>query len=299
MFKNVLVGVGEHEGGHDAIALGQRLLAEGGELTLAYVYAGDARTWRGSSPSYDAAEGERARELLETVREQTAVEGRLRWIGAPSVGHGLHVLAEDAGSDLLVVGSSRRGLLGRVHLADDARAALNGAPCAVAVAPAGYREHPVALREIGVGYDGSPESEHALAVARALAAELHCELSALEAVSVPTFLAHGRSAPDGTSITELVNEARDRLAGLGELTPHAVYGDPAEELALYSASLDVLVIGSRGYGPVGRLLHGSTAHRLARRARCPLLVLTKAARRAETSPGIEAAREHQAAPAAG
>jgi hypothetical protein len=36
------------------------------------------------------------------------------------------------------VGSSRHGVLGRVLMGDDARASLNGAPCAVAAAPLGY-----------------------------------------------------------------------------------------------------------------------------------------------------------------
>jgi len=44
---------------------------------------------------------------------------------------------------------------------------------------------------------------------------------------------------------------------------------------------DVLVIGSRSFGPVGRFVHGSVAQRLARSARCPLLVLNRAAREAE------------------
>lgn len=35
------------------------------------------------------------------------------------------------------------------------------------------------------------------------------------------------------------------------------------------------MIASRGYGPVGRLVHGSTTRQLARTARCPLLVLTR------------------------
>ena len=41
------------------------------------------------------------------------------------------------------------------------------------------------MREIGVGYDGSPESEHALVVGRELAAEYDARLSAFTAVSVP------------------------------------------------------------------------------------------------------------------
>ena len=52
---------------------------------------------------------------------------------------------------------------------------------------------------------------------------------------------------------------------------------------MYSASLDLLIVGSRGYGPIGRLIHGSTLRELARRARCPLLVLPRSAPTAEAS----------------
>lgn len=277
MFKNVLVGVDGQEGGRDAIALAGILLAEGGELTLGYVYAGDPHVWRGSSLAYDQAERDRARELLERAGHEAEVSAHIRWHGSPSVGRGLHEMAETIEADLLVLGSSRRGLLDRVLVGDHTRQALNGAPCAVAIAPVGFSHRTILMREIGVGYDGMPESEHALGIARELAAEHGAKLSAFEAVAVPTYLTHGRNAPDGTPIELLVDQAREQIAALGDVEPHAAYGDPAEELALYSASLDVLVIGSRGFGPIGRLMHGSTAQELARRARCPLLVLTRAA----------------------
>jgi nucleotide-binding universal stress UspA family protein len=281
MFKNVIVGVDDHEGGRDAIALARILVADGGELTLAYVHHGDPHLWRGSSPAYDAAE--RERELLEKAREEAGLEAQLRWWGSPSVGRGLHELAEAISADLLVIGSTRRGLLGRVLVGDDTRASLNGAPCAVAIAPTGYSQHPMLMREIGVGYDASAESEHALKVARALSAAHDAKLSAFEAIYVPTYIAHGRTAVDGTLIGDMVKDARERIAGLGDVEPHAAYGHPAEELALYGASLDLLVIGSRSYGPVGRVVHGSTAEQLAHSARCPLLVLTRAARDADTT----------------
>ena len=47
-------------------------------------------------------------------------------------------------------------------------------------------------------------------------------------------------------------------------------------------SLDLLIVGSRGYGPIGRLIHGSTSQQLAHTARCPLLVLTRTARPSAT-----------------
>jgi nucleotide-binding universal stress UspA family protein len=99
-----------------------------------------------------------------------------------------------------------------------------------------------------------------------------------------TFLRDG-SAPVDATVEDFVNAAEAKIAGLGGVEPHAAYGHPAEELALYSASVGLLVVGSRGYGPLGRLVHGSTAQRLARLARCPLLVLPRASRISETSEG--------------
>jgi nucleotide-binding universal stress UspA family protein len=277
VFRNVLVGVDERPGGRDAIALGKDLLARDGELTLVYVHLGEAKPSRGASPAFEAAEQERARRLLEAARREAGIDAGLAWTGSPSVGRGLHELAERRGADLLVVGSPGHGLFGRVLIRDDTRDALNGAPCAVAVAPAGYSERTWHWREIGVGYDGSPESEHALAMARRFAAALGVKVSAFEAIPLPRYLFTGDPAPVDKSIEEFVDEARDRIAALGDVEPHAAYGAAAEELALYSASVELLIVGSRGYGPIGRLVHGSTSQRLAHRARCPLLVLPRAA----------------------
>lgn len=288
MFNNVVVGVNDDEGGRDAIALARMIAAQGSELTLAQVYQGDSEVSRASSPDYEAAQHERIRELLEKVSTEAGVQGQLRWYGSPSVGRGLHELAELTGADLLVIGSSRRGLLGRILIGDDTRAALNGAPCAVAIAPAGYSRQPAVMREVGVGYDGSPESKGALALARIVAAEHRTRLSAFHAVSIPAYVNLGVPAPvDAESIQLLVDQARERIAALGGVEPHSAYGDPVEELTLYSASLDLLVVGSRGYGPVGRLVYGGVAQRLARTARCPLLVLTRSVRTASEVAGEE------------
>jgi nucleotide-binding universal stress UspA family protein len=49
---------------------------------------------------------------------------------------------------------------------------------------------------------------------------------------------------------------------------HVRYGNIVDELTSYSVPLDLLIVGSRGYGPIGRLVHGSTSAHLARCARC-------------------------------
>lgn len=280
MFTRIIVGVDEHPGARDAIALAKLLLAVGGHLTLTHVDASDPFAYRGVSALYEARKREQALARLRAAASAARVEGSVEATASTSVGRGLHELAEREAADLLVVGSSRRGLAGRVLLGDDTHAALNGASCAVAVAPTGYGHAAAAvIREIGVGYDGSPESEQALALGRELASELGARLSAFHAISVPAYVLGAGPSSIEASIDDAVAEARERIAELGEVDPHAAYGSPAEELTLFSASVDLLIIGSRGYGPIGRIVHGSVSARLARSARAPLLVFPRGAHR--------------------
>lgn len=287
MFNKILVGVDGHFGGGDAIALAKQLMPEDGRLTLAHVYPWHGDRMRRGYNDYEAFEYVHARDLLEAAREKAGVRAELRWSACTSPGRGLHELAEMLGSDLLVVGSCRRGLFGRVMVGNDTRDALDGAPCAVAIAPAGYAEHAAAIARIGVGYDGSPDSKRGLEVARTLAGELDASLAALEVVSFPAYLFRGPGVADNASIDELISDARDQVASIGDVEPHGAYGHPAEELARWGETVDLLVVGSRGYGPVGRLVHGSTSHALANAARCPLLVLTRSARTAAAEAAVE------------
>jgi nucleotide-binding universal stress UspA family protein len=67
-----------------------------------------------------------------------------------------------------VVGSRHRRRRQHILEGDHAMQVLHGAACAVAIAPDPLAPHPE-LRRIGVGIDSTPESERALAMARALA----------------------------------------------------------------------------------------------------------------------------------
>ena len=292
MFKQIAVGVDEQQDGRDAIALARNLLAWDGELTLAHVYEGDSFFDQGARTGVLDLERRPAFEPLEKTCRETGVEARVRWRAAPSVGQGLHDLCEEIDADLLVVGSSRRGLLGRVLVGDDTRASLNGTPCATAVAPAGYSRESRALRKVGVGYDGSPESERALELARLLAADTGATLSAFEAIVVvpARYLIAAEHRPLHDVVDTVAAEAREKILALGGIEAHAAYGRPAEQLATYSAGLDLLVVGPRGFGTMGRLLHRSTSQQLARTARCPLLVVPPSARMVEA--GEPMARHH-------
>ena len=171
MFDEILIGVDGRYGGHDAIALAEQLADENARLTLAHVYGAGLMPGRGAALLL-AGEREETRLLLEHEREEAHLNAELLPAADRSVGRGLRQLASGRDSDLLVVGRAHHGLFGRAFHTDDTSGALNGAPCAVAIAPAGLAEREAPILRIGVGYDGSPESEAAIAVASELADRL-------------------------------------------------------------------------------------------------------------------------------
>ena len=52
-------------------------------------------------------------------------------------------------------------------------------------------------------------------------------------------------------------------------------GDPAEQLGERSAALDLMLAGSRGYGPLRSVLVGGVSGRLMRTVQCPVIVVPR------------------------
>ena len=272
MFDNLIVGVDGPEDGRDALWLAEQLAFSDAQLTLAHVQVVGPKPDPTSGAVSLAGEALRAMERLALLRDQAHVDARLLCVEAGSVVAGLHELVARHGGDVLVIGASRRDDYERTFVGDDARAVLKNAPCPVAIAPLGHARRAPALRKIGAAYDGSPESEQALALARMLARERGAELSAFQAVREPLYL-HSLVDPQ-PDVDEAVAAARKRIAELRDVEAHAAASDDdAETLARYGASVDLLVLGSHRYRPIDHLLSGSTAQRLADVAPCPLLVL--------------------------
>ena len=278
MFENVLVGVDGSPNGRDAIALAESLTGAGGKITLAHVYVDGLHPLHAVTPGLVEEERAASAELLQRERTAAKVQAELLSVVGAAPGAALHRQAEEEDADLLVVGSCSRGPLGRVMIGDDTRQALNGAPCAVAIASKGYAEDPKPIARIGVGYNDSAESRAALEVARRVAAASDAAIRALEVVSIPTYAYTGLMPPTiGEGLDVVLEEANKRLRLLEGVQGSAVYGLTGEELAALGDDVDLLVVGSRSYGPWRRLVLGSTSDYLERHARCSLLVLPRAA----------------------
>jgi nucleotide-binding universal stress UspA family protein len=285
MFKKIIVGVDGREGGRDALTLAARLAPQfGGELVAVYAYPYDLFVSRGATPDFESIMHGNAEDTLMGELERTNVVAHAAGVPDGSPGRALHLAAKRHQADLIVVGSAHRGAIGRVLAGDVTMGTLHGAECPVVVAPRGFAERGSQLRTIGVGFDGSPEARAATELARELATAAGARLKVIRVLEPPP--------PGGPALgydadwAERAEERREEvqaeldalLADLGDIaTGEVVVGDPTTELAYAGNQLDLLVTGSRGYGPVRRLMLGSTSAKLVRGAPCPVLVLTRGA----------------------
>ena len=260
----IIVGYDASDQAKDALALGRQLAdAVGAELVVAGVF--DSELAGQVAPAAVGA-GAEARTVVNS-----------------SPARGLHELAEQIEADLIVVGSASHGRVGQVLAGSTGSALLHDSPCAVGVAPKGYRDRAdTGFSTVVVGVDGSPEATEALTAAADLARRTNATLE-LVTVSPPPPVAYTAKGGD-RNWHELKNaideQMRGRLAEARERVPEEVdvkctfiNGEPIEALAeVAEAPGTILVVGSRAYGPLRRVLLGSVSTGLVRSAPSPVLV---------------------------
>ena len=129
-----------------------------------------------------------------------------------------------------------------------------------------------------------PSRRFALLLARELAHHTgaHLSLRAVVDETVPGWVGLSVTPSYVDALQELTEERRAatlellarRLQACEGVTADGavVVGDPAGELVAATEDLDLLVLGSRRWGPVHRLALGSTSERVIRHAACPVLV---------------------------
>lgn len=281
----ILVGVDGGDTQRDALDLARRFAAvEGSRLVVAHVYP-SPRVARVLDPLYERAVEAEAERILLRARGHL---GRLRYetraIPASSVPRALHRLAREERCDVLVLGSCHRGPVGRAVLGSVAERVVDGAPCPVVVAPRRDRGRSAPLRSIAVAYDGRAESEVALAWAQALAERAGATLTVLHAYQqllaapypgVGVALSQEAARSMEANAQAVLARALDRLPSAVQPSGRLLEGPVARSLAEVAEGFDLLVAGSRGYGPVAAVLLGSTSRRLLHAARCPVVVLPR------------------------
>jgi nucleotide-binding universal stress UspA family protein len=282
MTRTIIIGFDQSARGEDALTLGADLARLTGVKALPFGIALPTAQIPMSEPSRaDVIRLANERD----VKEQLIGRGRIHV--APSPARGLSEVAEAEHADLLVIGSSHRGPLRRVLAGTTAQRLLHGSPCPVAVAPAGYAKTPVhPFKRIGVGFDGSPEARLAAEYASALAKPAGAEvvLIAVEFSRVPggvltysAALARDVIDSDFDLERELQHAIEGLRAGGVATVARQFERDPGPCLVEESKQLDLLVMGSRGYGPRSAVLLGSVSGHVVHRAYCPVVVVPRGA----------------------
>lgn len=272
----MVIGYDGTDEGADALALARVLVPEGQGRLVAACVAPLPHLTRNSPELRGRLEGE-ARAKLAAIEDERL---DTRVVVSGSAAKGLFELAEAEDADVLVVGSSHHAGLGAIMPGSVARALLQGAPCAVALAPRGYRNGGTdRLRVIGVGYDASPESEAALdgAIELGLAHKATMRVTTVMPPAIGRDKEISREPTLRDRMQTKLHAAVERCPRELRALPQALTGNPITQLRQeLERGVDVLVLGSRGYGPFMRVMAGSVADELMRSAPCPVLVFPRA-----------------------
>jgi nucleotide-binding universal stress UspA family protein len=181
-------------------------------------------------------------------------------------------------AEMLVVGSSGRGLLARGLLGSVSSTVVHHAHCPIAVISDEDPLMPYPQRApVLVGIDGSPASELATAIAFDEASRRGVDLIALHAWSdVPVFELPGL---DWSAVeAEAERCLAEQLAGWQERYPdvtvhrQVVCDRPARQLVEKSESAQLTVVGSHGRGGLIGMLLGSVSNAVLHSARMPVMV---------------------------
>lgn len=293
MYDKILVGYDGSASSGDALVLAETL-AQPTRANVVIAYVFEQHMYAIPPPGYARWEeflrgdGENiVRRALSKARSHESIPAdhlETKIVGASSPARGLHELAEELGADLTIVGASNRSRIGQALIGSTAQRLLHGSHCPVCVAPAGFgKSKRAASHLIAVGYDGSAEAKLALESAWRTAAESGSRVRVLSVAEPPPLLLYGKGPGAGqgyheleAGIKEIVQEELDRAvsrqAANVETEGVLLRGDPATELCKAAADADLLFMGSRGYGPFGRVLTGSVSGPVLEASVCPVVI---------------------------
>jgi nucleotide-binding universal stress UspA family protein len=245
----------------------------------------------------DAEAGDLAPPRIELAHRSDLKDVRTRAVlgsTAAEVRRGLQQIAAEEHADLVIVGARQAQCHRSRRSGATSQRMINGCRCPVVVVPRDY-ELPRGVSVVGVAYVPTAEGDGALRVGAAVARMAGAALRVITVIK-PTL---GADASAG-SAKEAAERRRAELEAIVAAATaehddaidaeHEILVDgPSDALLRICANLDLLVMGSRGYGPMLGVLLGSVSRRVTASADCPVLVVPRAAsRRASMDPAAPA-----------
>jgi nucleotide-binding universal stress UspA family protein len=196
-------------------------------------------------------------------------------------------LAEEIGAGLIVLGSRGLGPVRQALMGSVSDSVVRHAHCPVMVVRAEALAFPA---RILLATDGSEEAALAASAATDLAKGTDSELHVVHVGHMPTVIyespgalyldanLRSRMEQDAeraarTDLEELLRKLREAGGEVAEA--HARVGNPDTEIVGLAGRLGagLIVVGSRGRGPLRRALMGSVSESVVRHAPCPVLVV--------------------------
>src|SRR5215217_2800607 len=275
----------------------------GSELHVVHVLASPLDTQDPSS-----FEPEVRRQLEKRTRERIdELVGRIESSGGDVAGSHLGVgrpdaviigQAEQIGAGVIVMGSRGRGGVRRALMGSVSDSVVRHAHCPVMVVRG---EAVVFPNKILLATDGSEEANLAASTAAEMAKSTNSELHVVCVEHTPDIfyempgivldpnlqsrLEEGVDEAAKTTLEEQVQKIKE--TGIEVAGAHTREGFPDEEIVGVAGRLSagLIVMGSRGRGPLRRALLGSVSDSVVRHAHCPVLVVR---------PERERSAEHEA-----
>jgi nucleotide-binding universal stress UspA family protein len=277
--RRILVGYDGTEGGRDAIALGNFLGEPDAEFLLV-----DVIPPVGLAVGVHRLEDEEPPQsrgfFFEALRDLTDRPVETRTYVANSPARVLTHIAEQENFDLIAIGPCQPGIVGRILLGSVGNGLTHGAAAPVVVATRGFDKHRRhTIGEIAVAWDGSPEAGEAIAhaevIARREGARIRLVTVAIRATMFPGVIGWEPVVPK--TPREVLDEGIASVAPDIPVEGRLIDGGsiPAAIAGECRTGVDLIVVGSRGYGALGRVLVGSVATGLLHRARCPVLTVPR------------------------
>lgn len=272
---SIVIGFDDSPYGRDALALGLLTMGtreEPGAVVTVFPEDDRGLVVSAHDSEWVQQEQEVAQGKLQKARAFVGERSNVHYesVGPASVATSLHRYADRHAADLLVVGSSAGGRTGRLGFGNTVERLMYGAPCPVTVAPPGYHKRPAErIDVIAVAYDGTSEAGHALHLAVGMA---EFSKAALRLVAVV-------SGRDESEMSARLKDVAESVSSHLSVTTEVITdSDVVDTLAdLPDRHPELLVCGSRGYGPARQVLLGSVSRRVLRRAAYPVVVMPRGA----------------------